>query len=288
MLAQERLAPCCPDDIRATVEAMLGPAPVAEPLGGMGGGSVVRLRGGGRSAVLKRGRGSIESFVYTVARDRLDAAEVGLPHLYAAADDDGWQWLLLEDIPHPLPRECWLADVGVVGMLRRLHALDPAGLLPDGRYRPAWPREMMAQALSLLPVEGRDDLDALLRVLRDRAMPLFEPGVPISGDPNVANWGLRADGTLVLFDWERFTMGTAALDLAISVPGLGDAADYRAVAECYADGAAATALAGEIAVAKVWSVVEFLAGCARGDTEPAFDLRPLLDAFPGWLHAVAG
>lgn len=254
----------------------------------MGGGAVLRLRGGGRSVILKRSRGGVEPFVYTVARERLDAAGIELPRLYAAADDDGWRWLLLEDIPHPLPRERWLADGEVVGMLRRLHALDLAGLLPEGRYRPGWPREMTAQALSLLPAAGRDDLDALLGVARERATPLFEPRVPISGDPNPANWGLRHDGTLVLFDWERFTLGTAALDLAITVPGMGNAADYRAVAECYADDADVFALAAEIAVAKVWSVVEFLAGCARGDTEPAFDLRPLLDAFPGWLHAVAG
>ena len=253
----------------------------------MSGGSVVRLRGSGRSVVLKHSRGGVESFVYTVARDRLNAAGIGLPRLYAAESDGDWHWLLLEDIPRPLPRERWLADAGVVGMLRRLHALDPAALLPDGRYRPAWPREMTAQALSLLPAESQNDLDALLEVVRERATPLFESRVPISGDPNRANWGLRDDGTLVLFDWERFTLGTAALDLAITVPGMGDAADYRAVAECYAGGAAAAALAGEIAVAKVWSVVEFLAGCARGDTEPAFDLRPLLDAFPGWLRAVA-
>lgn len=270
---------------------MFGSSPTREPLGGMGGGAVVRLRGAGRSAVLKRSRSGVETFIYTVARERLEAAGVGLPRLYGAAEEDGWHWLLLEDIPNPLPRGRWLADGEVVGMLRRLHRVDPAGLLADDRYRPDWPPEMSERALALLPMVDGSALGAILASVRELVAPLLEPRVPISGDPNPANWGLREDGSLVLFDWERFTLGMPALDLAISVPGLGDGNDYRAVAASYlgdAPDAAVGDLACEIAAAKVWSVVEFLAGCADGDLRPAFDLGPLLDAFPGWVRSVAG
>ncbi len=277
-----------PSSLQPTIDTMLGSSPTSEPLGGMGGGAVVRLRGAGRSAVLKRGRSGLETFVYTVARERLEAAGVDLPWLHGAAEEDGWHWLLLEDIPNPLPRGRWLADGEVVGMLRRLHRVDPGGFLPDERYRPIWPPELSEQALSLLPAADGAALGPILELVRERVTPLLDPRVPISGDPNPANWGLRDDGTLVLFDWERFTLGTPALDLAITVPGLGDPGAYRVAAACYAGDAAATALAREIAVAKVWSVVEFLAGCATGDAQPAFDLGALLDAFPGWVRSVAG
>ena len=62
---------------------------------------------------------------------------------------------------------------------------------------------------------------------------LFRPVCAISGDPNPVNWGLRDDGTLALFDWERFGRCSPALDLAITVPGLGDETAYRAVATSY-------------------------------------------------------
>ena len=55
----------------------------------------------------------------------------------------------------------------------------------------------------------------------------------ISGDPNPTNWSVREDGTVVLFDWERVGYGTPALDLAITVPGLGTPDDYRRVVEGY-------------------------------------------------------
>ncbi len=68
--------------------------------------------------------------------------------------------------------------------------------------------------------------EALEQPQREHAA-ISEPWCWISGDPNPRNWGLRADGTPVLFDWELFGPGTPATDLAIIVPGLGTLTDYK-------------------------------------------------------------
>ncbi len=63
--------------------------------------------------------------------------------------------------------------------------------------------------------------DDRLRNLRDRAEPIrlaleahVVPGVPSHIDPNPANFLLRADGTLLLIDWEFSAMCEPAWDLA--------------------------------------------------------------------------
>jgi hypothetical protein len=129
----------------------------------------------------------------------------------------------------------------------------------------------------------------MLAAMQQEAQPLFVPGVPISGDPNPLNWGLRDDGTAVLFDWERLTIATPALDLAIAVPGLGDWIAFRAVAAGYLGDARerADALARDIAAAKVWSVVELLAGVAAGAVTLSFPVERLTDTLPSWLRKLA-
>jgi hypothetical protein len=103
--------------------------------------------------------------------------------------------------------------------------------------------------------------------LRDEAQHLIASWCWISGDPNPSNWGTRADGSLVLFDWELVRRGTPPTDLAILVSGLGDEAKYAEMAACYLtiwpaiDGRRswpAATLARDIALAKVWTVVMLL------------------------------
>lgn len=101
--------------------------------------------------------------------------------------------------------------------------------------------------------------------------------------------GQRDDGTLVLFDWERCTRGSPAIDLAIAVPGLGSRAAFERVAAVYcgiAPGIDSRQLGFAIARSKVWSVIEFLAGYARGSIAPAFPVEPLLEDVPAWMSDV--
>jgi aminoglycoside phosphotransferase (APT) family kinase protein len=113
-----------------------------------------------------------------------------------------------------------------------------------------------------------------------------DPWCWISGDPNPRNWGLRDDGTPVLFDWELFGPGTPATDLAIIVPGLGSLTDYANVAAAYlaaseaAPGWDIEQLSRQIAVSKVATVVQLLHGHVAGAAQVDSDL---LD----WLRAAA-
>lgn len=45
-------------------------------------------------------------------------------------------------------------------------------------------------------------------------------------------------------------------------------------------------LASDIARAKVWCVIEFLAGYAQGTIAPAFPIELLLNEFPEWVRDV--
>jgi hypothetical protein len=175
-------------------------------------------------------------------------------------------------------------------MLRRLHSLHlDRSAVPHGTFTPAWPPEMTAAVLSLFPDIDRDRLAARLAHLKRDTLPLLDPVCPISGDPNPLNWGCRDDGSLVLFDWERFTFGTPAIDLAITIPGLGDEATYLRVASVYLGDAATSDAVSDLARAirqgKVWSVVEFLAGVADGSVEPAFPVNTLIKQVSDWARS---
>jgi aminoglycoside phosphotransferase (APT) family kinase protein len=198
----------------------------------------------------------------------IPALEAALTHERAGVFEG---WLVLEYVPRALPRARWRADAQVLGALARLHGC--ALPLEEGdRFRPRWPEEWKGS------VAGAR---AALERLRREALPLLEPGVWISGDPNPTNWGVRANREVVLFDWERFGRGHPALDLAITVPGLGGAADFEAVARAYERAGGTRVGARAIAVAKAWSVVEFLA------TAPPQASSALRESVPAWLDTLA-
>jgi aminoglycoside phosphotransferase (APT) family kinase protein len=204
----------------------------------------------------------------------------------ASSDAPGRCWLLIEDIPRPLPFERWPADPDLLGTLRRLHEASRGLPAPfRGTFRPAWPEEFSRQVLGLLSVEQARQIEAPLGRLREEAIPLFVPECAISGDPNPGNWRMREDGSLVLLDWERFGAGTPALDLAITVPGLGSPAEYAVCAAVYlgASGEGMERLARRIAVAKVWSVIEFLAHMSGRTDVP--HREALIRDVPEWILA---
>ena len=150
---------------------------------------------------------------------------------------------------------------------------------------------MTDRALSLFPERIAADLRPLLSSMQEGSSHLFAPLCSISGDPNPSNWGLREDASPVLFDWERFGAGTPALDLAITVPGLGDEDDRRAVASTYLDGWPGAPfpidrLTRDMALAKAWTVVELLSGYAEGQVRAASVIGRLLEVFPPWVAEI--
>ena len=275
-----------PPELERHLEAHHGIPRLIEPLtAGQSRASVFRLHFASTSCILKRCSRDTECHFYTQVAPTLRMHGIGIPKLCWSLKAGVSCWLMLEDIPQPVPLERRLADPEMIAALRRLHTV-PLQSIPDlAQYvRLRWTNDLADTLTARLPRE----VGQLLEDLQQRHQYLFQPTCLISGDPNPSNWAVRMDGKLVLFDWERFGAGTPALDLAITVPGLGDAAAYGRVAARYLEdqnvkapsAAAIDALTHDIAVAKVWTVVEYLSeGTGRYADE-------VFRALPSWLEEI--
>lgn len=287
-----------PERVLSHARPMVGELLRAVALGGMSGARVVRVSGPDGTLVAKAGVSARERAVYERLANQLTERGIRIPQWYATVINDD-VWLLIEDIPHPLPRERWLADSGVMAVLRRLHHLPPSTLdiLPD-HFRPEWTAAMDQAAVAWLGDDAR--LTETLAVLRREAAPLFEPRAVISGDPNPLNWGLSVDRELVLMDWERLGLGHAALDVAITIPGLPTLPDFERTAHTYSrrpnppDTPASEPNSRQLVLAKVWTVVELLATTPRrpdGATAGPDERRRktaahVAELVPSWLREV--
>jgi hypothetical protein len=157
-----------------------------------------------------------------------------------------------------------------------------------------WTPEMTSHVVSLFPNASASQVLENLVVGQQQCQRLFSPQCWISGDPNPTNWGINENGAAVLYDWERFGRGTPAIDLAITIPGLGDQVAFQRVATRYLqncdtanpDGIKAGQLARDIAMAKVWNIVEFTDFLYEGKVADTTGTAQLIQALPGWLHEV--
>ncbi len=154
---------------------------------------------------------------------------------------------------------------------------------------------MTQNALACFPTTQARRLAPILQDLRLSHQMLFTPQCWISGDPNPTNWGVRSDGTLILYDWERFGKAAPAIDLAITVPGLGDRAVFQAVAAVYLerdDYSSALAsseiclLTRQIIVAKIWSIIEYLGHYHTEAIARSRRIDTLIQQIPAWLEEI--
>lgn len=269
------------------IRERFGDIEALEPLTeGQSGAFVARICFHYMSCILKLAKSAREYAFYTQVAPLLSSHGITVPHLLSTMDDTAGAWLILEDVSQPLPRSRWLADPEMLTVLRRLHSLTPEFPIPHP-FEPRWTPEMTDIFSQRLP----DRFTPILHTLRERHTTLFDRQCVISGDPNPTNWGLRADGTLALFDWERVGYGIPAIDLAITVPGLGATEEYRRVAQAYLCNLPEAApeevehLAHAVAIAKVWTVIEYVTTPA--ESEKHLDrITVLLDSVPSWLHAI--
>lgn len=271
-----------------------------ERLGGMSLGRVYRVRFASRSVIVKTSPVSAEADFYRSVAGWLRAAGVPIPELELAVDLSDSHWLVLEDIPAPLSpvqQDRWWQDERMLMALARLHATTRGWTL-DAPAAPVrtWTDRVTDTALTCFPAAVAAELAAPLRRMQRESQHLREPWCWISGDPNPTNWGVRANGTLVLYDWERFQRGIPATDLAITVAGLGDRGTYAELAAGYAtawpsDEAlpwSVETLARDIALAKVATVIEFICLYAEGAVRPVDGLIPALrERVPPWIHALS-
>jgi hypothetical protein len=285
-----RLSSSWPDSLVRFVEQQWGPLDAVEPLAGLSGARVWRLIASEQWAIIKQCGANEASFYQRVA-PRLRAAGVGVPELWWVGADPAGHWLVIEHLPATPVRATWLAHPAWMAALARLHQLplDIFAGLP-APYRARWDDALIDDALALVAPPHRPQLRAHLATLEEELDQLQRQERPISGDPNPANWGLRADGTAVLFDWERAGFGPPAFDLAITIPGLADVAAARQVTHAYLAaggvpslGSSVEGLTREILACKVWVVVEFMAMVTRQrlDLPSAYD--ELWRSIPDWV-----
>lgn len=258
------------------LEFLQHPTQAEKLSGGLTGRAVHRVKLENRSVVIKANVAPREAAFYRDFAPVLNVVGLRTPALEMCCESNGELWLVLEAIPEPLPDKRWLADPQVLETLRKLHEFrfDHA---PEFAFQPAWTQAMNTHALQFLPKHLEEKLEDF-RVL---AQPLLEPRNLISGDPNPMNWGVLENGEPVLFDWDRFGLGTPALDLAITVPGLGSRAEYEKVATTYR-GKTDAQLARGIALAKVWVIVDILGYVNEILIHER--MQPFLESIPTWLE----
>ncbi len=258
------------------LEFLQHPTQTEKLSGGLTGRAVHRVQLEDRNVVVKANVAPREAAFYRDFAAVLKAHGIRTPKLEMIAQSGNETWLVIEHIPAPLPDQRWLADSQVLETLRKLHEFkfDHA---PKLAFQPTWTQAMNSHALQVLPKH----LEEKLEEFRTLAQPLLEPRNLISGDPNPMNWGVLENGEPVLFDWDRFGLGTPALDLAITVPGLGSREEYEKVAATYR-GRPDLQLTREIALAKVWAIVDIL-GQVK-ETLVYERMQSFLQPIPNWLE----
>lgn len=276
-----------PDPLRSAVLAHVGPQPVRETLSGLSGREVVRLRGPGGSAVLKSRPHPRETHFYGDLAPVLDPG-VNAPRAYHVDPD----WLLLEDVPQPLSRDRWLADSAVMRSLAALHRSRRSLERLVDPFLPTWDARLTDAAVARLSTDDRGAAARSLERLRREADRWLTGDALVSADPNPRNWGERADGTPVLFDWERVGRATPAVDVAITVPGLPTRDQLELASEAYLCVQHRDQIhwSGEeftrgLAVVKTWTCVELLAD-HRELPELVELQRWLVADLPAWVDAI--
>jgi hypothetical protein len=287
--------------VRDFLNQRIGRQASVERLGGMSVARVYRVRSAGRSVVVKTSPRTAEARFYERVAEPLRRAGVPAPRLEHLTWTPDGPWLVIEDIPAPFPTpsaDSWQPDMRVMAVLARLHRATRAWTpdFPDAPPR-AWTDQATETALSVLPPDTARAITPPLRALQHEAARLASGWCWISGDASPPNWGLRADGSPALFDWELFRRGVPASDLAPAVPGLPAPEQFRLAAAAYlaawrdmgeALPWSLDELARDVAVAKVATVVMLLSAHATNAARvPDHYIAWLLADVPPWLARLA-
>lgn len=227
------------------------------------------------SIIIKLMTEAREYYFYTRCTKYMKAARKSIPELYWSFQEGARYWCILEDIAYPFPRDRWKADEGVIDFLATFHFEMWQKKLPmEDYYKPQWTNDLTEAVLDLYPTNVAKNLKPSLINVQENSQQLFKEQCWINGDTNPTNWGVRRDGSVVLFDWERISIGSPAIDLAITLPGLGteDNSLELLLSKRYLKAWSKLdnnpplpeeILLMHVNYAKVWSVVEFLANSSN-------------------------
>jgi thiamine kinase-like enzyme len=203
--------------------------------------------------------------------------------VHALIAHDGADWLVREAFPQVLPMQRWFGDAAVLRALHQIHALSTDFAIPDP-YLPTW--EPLAEPYrAMLP----GDLPEQIAALAAQHATVFAPSTVIVGDPTTPNWGVRADGTVVLFDWEYIGYGTPARDLGNLIPQFGWpplyeqlAASYLALATPVPTAELIQQFAHDMALARLQSLIEYINGPQIAEDNRQY----VLGLLPSWFAMI--
>jgi Phosphotransferase enzyme family len=226
-----------------------------------------RVNSKNKSYILKNCTEKREYDVYTKHASFFKNNNINIPEVYFSCEEDRKHWIIIEDLPHPFAKNRWKADSEQIYMLYKLHSKSLNSEIEIKEpYQFNWDEKLTEKVQCLLP----NELTTKIYYLREQAKDLFTPFCCISGDPNPTNWGVRDNGELVLFDFERIGYGNPAIDLAITMPGFGSedgALEYEIAKKYISHWKSNTItypfsvneLTKQIQLAKVWSALDYLA-----------------------------
>lgn len=285
------------------LEARFGKMTGVESLQGVAGSGVSRVHFPSISVIVKSSLSGRERKFYEQHSARLHDCGVNVPIVYGSGGDSlGMNWVVLEDIPYPLAKNGWVGNTAQLQILCNLHSATWGDQRPvlEAAYCPTWDDGMTERACNWFARSSDgDEIRSRLMDAQQRCQTLFAPQCCLSGDPNPTNWRVREDGSLVLIDWERFCYGSPAIDLAITLPGLGSEDGYieKMVAGTYAEFWNQTVnkpplsvpeLSGQIRIAKTWSVVEFIANAELSTASyPKETVTFIVGKLPDLLRSMA-
>ena len=182
-----------------------------------------RIKFSNASLIVKQMAEPQEYLFYNECARFLQEFKKHIPSLYYSYRKEDY-WIVIEDVGNLLPKERWYADEDLLEALFKFHSETWGKGMPlRNHYCPAWKDELTYLVLELMPDKISNQLEPLLLEIQRESQQIFKPYCWLNGDTNPTNWGIRKDGTIVLFDWERISCGSPAIVLAISMPGLGTA-----------------------------------------------------------------
>lgn len=200
---------------------------MAENLARMGNATVSLITLNGAPAIHKQNVTVVELSFYKDIAPALCDRGVRVPQvlqLNTATRD-----LFLEYIPYPVTQNELLADSAFIQMLSAVHTHPLTS--PSSLYHHHW--SDIACDITCEQINLSAAARSALQKIKSASDILFCSDSLVSGDSNAGNWGRTARKDIVLFDWERFGYGSAAIDLAPLIKGLGTPADYCTLAERY-------------------------------------------------------
>ncbi|SHI05335.1 phosphotransferase family protein [Ferrimonas marina] len=255
-----------------------------DELANMGPASVSRVSFAGGQAILKQGVSATEMDFYRVVLPQSTALQALAPRLLDVPDE---QSLIIEYLPTLLEAEQWRSPA----LLEGLAVLHNSSLtLTDcQRYPLTWSEQATESALARLDKAVRVQAARAIQPFWQQRERIFAPLYPLSGDSNIGNWGRRESGDWVLFDWERFSLGSPAIDLAPLLPGMSSPEQATEFGRAYLakNPACTTALAqltSQILVAKAWIAVEVINLLHERDNPRTLEYMAWFNrVLPSWL-----